>query len=69
MQPSLCPSDARVFSVWGVFAAMMAATMIGIWPVRRRRPGLLVPIILMQVVAIVVLAWIARNPAFHVRHH
>jgi hypothetical protein len=61
-----CPTGARVFSVWAMLAAVMLVTAIGIWPVRRKRPHLLIPIILAQAVAIVVLAWVARDPAFHV---
>jgi hypothetical protein len=63
----ICPSGARVFLVWGVFAALMGVTIVGIWPVRRRRARLLVPIVAVQLVAVAVLAWFAGDPAFHVR--
>lgn len=63
----ICPSDARVFTVWGIFAATMLATVAGVPAIRARRPYRLIPIILVQLLVIVVLVWIARNPAFHVR--
>jgi hypothetical protein len=63
-----CPSGARVFAVWAVLAGGMATAAIGLWPVLGRRPRWLVPVLLAQIVVIVVLVWIARNPAFHARH-
>ncbi len=63
-----CPSGTRVFTVWAVLVGMMAATAVGLWPILRRRPGWLVPVLLVQIVVIVVLVWIARDPAFHARH-
>jgi hypothetical protein len=63
----ICPSDARVFSVWGLLAALVITAVVGLYPIRIRRPRLLVPIVLAQVLAIVALAWIAQDPAFHVR--
>jgi hypothetical protein len=59
-----CPSDAQVFSVWVLFASVILTTSIGIWPIRRRRTGLLIPIILAQIAAILALAWIAHDPTF-----
>lgn len=63
-----CPSGARVFAVWAVLAGGMATAAIGLWPLLRRRPRGLVPVLVAQIVVIVVLVWIARNPAFHARH-
>jgi hypothetical protein len=63
-----CPSGARVFAVWAVLAGAMATAAIGLWPILGRRPRWLVPVLLAQIVVIVVLVWIARNPAFHPRH-
>jgi hypothetical protein len=63
-----CPSGARVFAVWAVLAGGMATAATGLWPVLRRRPRWLVPVLLAQIVVIVVLVWIARNPVFHARH-
>jgi hypothetical protein len=63
----ICPSGAHFFSVWAVSAGMMAITLSGIWPLRRRRLHLLVSVIVVQVIAIVALAWIAQDPAFHVQ--
>jgi hypothetical protein len=63
-----CPSGARVFAVWTVLAAVMATSALGIWPILRRRPRWLIPVLLAQIVVIVVLVWIARDPAFHARH-
>lgn len=62
-----CPSDARVFVVWGFAALAISSFMIGIWPVRRRRPRLLIPVLAVQICALVALAWIATDPAFHVQ--
>jgi hypothetical protein len=64
-----CPSGIRVFTVWAVLAAIMGTSALGIWPILRRRPHWLVPVILAQILVILVLVWIARNPAFHTRHH
>jgi hypothetical protein len=63
----ICPGDARVFSVWGLLAALVTTGAVGLYAIRVRRPRLLVPIVLVQVLAIVALAWIAQDPAFHVR--
>jgi hypothetical protein len=63
-----CPSGVRVFAVWAVLAAVMATSALGIWPILRRRPHWLVPVLLAQILEILVLVWIARNPAFHARH-
>ena len=64
----ICPSDTHVFATWAAFAGVVITAMIGLWPIRQRRFGLLVPIIVAQLVAIAVLVWIAGNPEFHVRH-
>jgi hypothetical protein len=63
-----CPSGIRVFTVWAVLAAVMGTSALGIWPILRRRPHWLVPVLLAQILVILVLVWIARNPAFHARH-
>jgi hypothetical protein len=64
----ICPSGTHVFATWAAFAGAVITAAIGLWPIRQRRFGLLVPVIVAQLVAIAVLAWIAGNPQFQVRH-
>jgi hypothetical protein len=63
----VCPSGARVFTVWGIGFVAMLAALIGIWLTRQRRVRWLVVIVLVEAAATVALAWIAGDPAFH-RH-
>lgn len=66
IRPTTCPSDARVFAVWAPAALAISSFMAGIWPIRLRRPQLLIPVLAVQICALVALAWIATDPAFHV---
>jgi hypothetical protein len=64
----ICPSGAHVFATWAAFAGAVLTAGIGLWPIRQRRFGLLVLIIIAQLAVIAVLVWIAGNPQFQVRH-
>jgi hypothetical protein len=61
-----CPTGVHVASIWGLLAATIVLALVGLQPVRRHRPQLLLPIILVQVGVIGGLAWVAHDPAFHV---
>jgi len=60
-----CPSAGRILAVWGCAVVAIGAFMSGIWPIRRRRARLLLPILAVQLAALVALAWIAQDSAFH----
>ena len=64
-----CPTGTHVASVWGLLAIAIISAFVGLWPVRRRRPQLIIPIILVQIAVIASLAWVAHDPAFHVHLH
>ncbi len=61
-----CPTGAHTASGWTLLATAIASAFVGLWAVRRRQPHLLIPVILVQVALIGCLAWVARDPAFHV---
>jgi len=61
-----CPTGAHVASVWALLATTIASAFVGLWFMRRRRPHLLIPVILVQMALIGCLAWVAHDPAYHV---